>query len=356
MIVSRSSYLIIGKGHTKCASAPQERPFPFLLLPPELRNRIYEFALVPSSYVCITALRSVNSKKPDLGVHLLRACRQINKEGADVLYSKTNFYFRSFRWGLAFDTFTLSQALGRLGSDTVRLIRHFTLTVRVHHGNDRLRTTIEPNVDWNGIQHMTNLKFLQIFIGAHPAIMKVWNSRPQSSSILHGIIANTVAATPKSVALGYSDLTRQKSEADEAAYHQSLQTKGKNPDPLLLGMDDKAVWYLHVEVFADVAEQYRPLRGSKWDKPAVTWSEKIAEMQASGKVATRIRPVTHSLQASPATDMDADSVNFTSGRQQVQSAPSTSFKLQKIPILYPTSPISHCNTIHNPTDCALAFK
>lgn len=269
---SISLYIIAVKRHTKHASAPQERRFPFLQLPPELRNRIYEFALVPNSYVHISSLRSVNSTKPRLGVHMLRTCRQINKEGSDVLYSKTNFFFRSFRWRLVVDTLMLGQAFGRLGSNTIRLIRHFTLTVRVHHGNDRLRTPIKPTVDWNGIQHMTNLQVLQIIIGAHPAIMKVWNSRPKSSSILHGIIANTVAATPKSVALDYRNLTRQKSEADEAAYHQSLQTKGKSPDPLLLGLDDKAVWYLHIEVFADGAEQYRPLRGSKWDKPAVTWS------------------------------------------------------------------------------------
>ncbi|KAF1978500.1 hypothetical protein BU23DRAFT_651311 [Bimuria novae-zelandiae CBS 107.79] len=84
--------------------------FPFLKLPAEMRNSIYEFALVTTDKIrihrvmdpvtkCRTYAVRENSKyvprtkDNEIAIGLLRACKQTHKEASEFLYTKNRFVF-----------------------------------------------------------------------------------------------------------------------------------------------------------------------------------------------------------------------------------------------------------------------
>ena len=71
--------------------------FPFLLLPPELRNSVYHYCLVTSSAIDLCALRTNRAERPrlpDVGLfpRILQLNRQVHDEASSILY-KQNFFF-----------------------------------------------------------------------------------------------------------------------------------------------------------------------------------------------------------------------------------------------------------------------
>ncbi|KAK5127342.1 hypothetical protein LTR85_006681 [Meristemomyces frigidus] len=72
------------------ASAPAEPDKPSLLtLPPEMRNRIYRFTLIEETQPVSIAASDTLPNQPGL----LRTCRQIRHESADIYYQENEFEF-----------------------------------------------------------------------------------------------------------------------------------------------------------------------------------------------------------------------------------------------------------------------
>ncbi|KAF7193304.1 hypothetical protein HII31_05398 [Pseudocercospora fuligena] len=78
--------------------ASPARPFPFLRLPGELRNQIYEYALIVQDTIDIP--NTLSLKDPSKfhvlsgdhpNIHLLATCRQIRREALSICYSANKF-------------------------------------------------------------------------------------------------------------------------------------------------------------------------------------------------------------------------------------------------------------------------
>ncbi|KAI9793788.1 MAG: hypothetical protein M1835_007022 [Candelina submexicana] len=67
-----------------------EAVFPFLKLPPELRNTIYRYLLVTPRPIDMS---SATWRVRDVGVAILRVSRQTNIESERILYSENRFFF-----------------------------------------------------------------------------------------------------------------------------------------------------------------------------------------------------------------------------------------------------------------------
>ncbi|KAI9712498.1 MAG: hypothetical protein M1812_006914 [Candelaria pacifica] len=79
------------------AAAPQEgvdakTAFPFLKLPPELRNMIYRYLLVAKDPIDIGTRNAACRTEPVVCVAILRVSRQTHIESAPILYSENRFY------------------------------------------------------------------------------------------------------------------------------------------------------------------------------------------------------------------------------------------------------------------------
>lgn len=73
----------------------------FLDLPPEIRNHIYDIALVKDHPISITSIRNRRKNEPpstDFG-RLLRVNKQINSEAKTVFYSLNTFAVGNGWWG-----------------------------------------------------------------------------------------------------------------------------------------------------------------------------------------------------------------------------------------------------------------
>lgn len=104
--------------------------FPFLRLPPELRNRIYEFALIDplgreittktKDFRSVVRSRRRGARKalPALTPALLATCKQVHDEAIDYLYSQK----LSFN-----DHFALQDFLATLGPRYVQRLRHIRI-------------------------------------------------------------------------------------------------------------------------------------------------------------------------------------------------------------------------------------
>ncbi|KAI9701130.1 MAG: hypothetical protein M1836_001799 [Candelina mexicana] len=78
--------------HTEAATG-KPQPFRFLDLPRELRDQIYQHSLVSDGYIQHPAKYKFQAI-PELGVNLLRTCRQIHNEASQVLYGYNTFQIR----------------------------------------------------------------------------------------------------------------------------------------------------------------------------------------------------------------------------------------------------------------------
>ena len=75
---------------------PSKHAFPFLSLPPELRNRIYTLVLSPYQSLNCTPTPLLRANKPfRSAMSLLRTCRQIRHEAGSHFFSSTTFHLHS---------------------------------------------------------------------------------------------------------------------------------------------------------------------------------------------------------------------------------------------------------------------
>ncbi|KAF1365161.1 hypothetical protein EJ07DRAFT_150696 [Lizonia empirigonia] len=96
-------------------------PFPFMKLPPELRDEVYRYALVPSDgRVWIeksgdnTALCYAYRGRDQVNSSQLRVCRTIYKEARIILYNEVEFRFEDWDSGKLILDFLLSRPEGSL--------------------------------------------------------------------------------------------------------------------------------------------------------------------------------------------------------------------------------------------------
>ena len=78
-------------------------PFPFLKLPPELRDRVYELLLIHDRPITPDVLGSLYRRHPDLLPHvpqgtymILKTCKTVHEEACNVLYGKNEFAFDDY--------------------------------------------------------------------------------------------------------------------------------------------------------------------------------------------------------------------------------------------------------------------
>lgn len=156
-------------------------------LPVELRLHIYEFVLAPKNPVSL--LFRANEELQQLFVEehdshknlilsrknkaaLLRTCRQIDTETADLLYQQRIFLLHERSAFAAFAAMIGNQHLGR--------IRHIRLMIRRQHFHDLPVRLHDPHVSstwnklWSTIANMRHLQTLRIEITLTvPAKMKL---------------------------------------------------------------------------------------------------------------------------------------------------------------------------------------
>ncbi|KAI7476404.1 hypothetical protein KC351_g9469 [Hortaea werneckii] len=66
---------------------------PLLLLPPELRNRIYDFALLSDPHLSIDGRHTFLQLPPAIFPGLLHTCKRIEREAAPVFYGRVTFWY-----------------------------------------------------------------------------------------------------------------------------------------------------------------------------------------------------------------------------------------------------------------------
>lgn len=121
-----------------------------LSLPTELRLRIYEYALTaPDNAIGLYFSYQTNRVKPDLGLGLLRTCRQIYHEARDVLYTKNTILIVS------------SSRETRLPPHALRELRHLFVMVNYGFLSDAFEA---ENVDSRMLRAMTKLQRLRLCV------------------------------------------------------------------------------------------------------------------------------------------------------------------------------------------------
>ncbi|KAI7609982.1 hypothetical protein KC343_g12100 [Hortaea werneckii] len=66
---------------------------PLLFLPPELRNRIYDFALLSESHLSIDGRHTALQLPPAISPGLLHTCKRIEREAAPIFYGRVTFWY-----------------------------------------------------------------------------------------------------------------------------------------------------------------------------------------------------------------------------------------------------------------------
>ena len=67
---------------------------PLFLIPPELRNRIYDFALLSDSHLSIDGRHTALQLSPATLPNLLQTCKRINREAAPIFYGRVTFWYQ----------------------------------------------------------------------------------------------------------------------------------------------------------------------------------------------------------------------------------------------------------------------
>ncbi|KAI9878847.1 MAG: hypothetical protein M1830_010319 [Pleopsidium flavum] len=106
---------------TRSVRATEKRTFPFLKLPPELRNEVYKLLLHQPRPTVVDASVNQYRKVP----HILLLNRQIYKEAVSVLYSLRQFYV-DVPYSLEPD---ITRFLTSIGSTNVGMIRRLEFIV-----------------------------------------------------------------------------------------------------------------------------------------------------------------------------------------------------------------------------------
>ncbi|KAI7345032.1 hypothetical protein KC354_g14913 [Hortaea werneckii] len=67
---------------------------PLFLLPPELRNRIYDFALLSKLHLSIDGRHTALQSTPAISPNFLHTCKRINREAAPIFYGRVTFWYQ----------------------------------------------------------------------------------------------------------------------------------------------------------------------------------------------------------------------------------------------------------------------
>ena len=104
------------------------RCFPFLKLPPEIRNRIYELVFVSPNYIGTNGTQTKSFYKDASrwrNLAFAKSCRQIYSESANIFYARNGFEFHYIRPFLEF-----MEAIGPSRRKLVSKIRYYFLSGR----------------------------------------------------------------------------------------------------------------------------------------------------------------------------------------------------------------------------------
>jgi len=134
---------------TKNAATPPKAYFKFLELPPELRNMIYEFALVEDQPTFISCYYKCPNMRPR-GFGLLLVCKQIYEEGLSILFGMNTISFFSVE-----DMAMSLKSLGKFQRDLIRSV-YFDL-----RGKSR-----SEGIEW--LADCANLRSLKIEVHSLP--------------------------------------------------------------------------------------------------------------------------------------------------------------------------------------------
>lgn len=108
----------------QATSNPQLRPFPFMKLPPELRNRIYRFACarpivyINQSHITRKAANSDAMKQPSL----LQICGDIRSEARSMYFHYRHFKMILRTWPEMKGVLWWLDRIGRSGKENVRYL------------------------------------------------------------------------------------------------------------------------------------------------------------------------------------------------------------------------------------------
>lgn len=123
--------------------------FPFLKLPPEIRNRIYDLIFVSDKYIGANG-HQTKAFYRDAAKHrhlaFARACRQIYQESANIFYAKNGFEF--------FYTRPFLEFLEGIGADRRKLLTK----LRYNYSSGT------PFVVLRYLKSCTNLQVLEVFV------------------------------------------------------------------------------------------------------------------------------------------------------------------------------------------------
>ncbi|RMZ09142.1 hypothetical protein D0862_03716 [Hortaea werneckii] len=67
---------------------------PLFLLPPELRNRIYDFALLSEPHLSVDGHHTALQLPPAISPKILHTCKRIEREAAPVFYGRVTFWYQ----------------------------------------------------------------------------------------------------------------------------------------------------------------------------------------------------------------------------------------------------------------------
>ncbi|MCJ1239846.1 hypothetical protein MMC14_007844 [Varicellaria rhodocarpa] len=167
-------------GTPEYISYEQPKPFPFLDLPGELRNKIYRMCLVgPSQY-------TVNLRfPPRTASSLLCVNKQVFLEASSIFYAENVFRFPATLFTSSSAPNMIEQVCG-IRPETLQMMKRFVLHIPIHgfQHDHRVRQLTGCNLDailgfiyqWNGDKLLVQLNY-------ELAWPNSWDSTPWSSMI-----------------------------------------------------------------------------------------------------------------------------------------------------------------------------
>ncbi|KAK5652820.1 hypothetical protein OQA88_9486 [Cercophora sp. LCS_1] len=138
--------------------------FRFLSFPREIRDTIYELALIYPDGLISTGYRCRPFRAGMLSAKLLRTCKQIHDEGVPILYGQNTFEIQiSNTWGPHHSTVYYAPGLAFSNEAAVRRVRRVSIKVRYTecHVMPLIRRAVREIVS-KGLLRMPRIDFLQL--------------------------------------------------------------------------------------------------------------------------------------------------------------------------------------------------
>lgn len=181
--------------------------FPFLSLPPEVRNEVYRFSLglTTESMPIVRQVRagSTNSKRHQLGVNLLRCCNQIYHEAIRYAYHCRWWQLGGRVWSYEYEcwqdgrpVFDDSEYLGDLFHRTMNQIERLIVRVPVSWAAGPAPIVLKT---LEKMESLVRIKFALIFCGFDFEDIGDLSNEPP----VVGLVVQILSQVPKHVKVGW---------------------------------------------------------------------------------------------------------------------------------------------------------